>query len=136
MPLAGQSFRLPKHEPLVAEHAAPLVSALGPGWKDCFQVLPWQDNGSALRYVVYSPTYMGTLLVCRFDLFSSARWWHEGMRIGISGVTHWRLATDDDQDFTALDGPLQVTPPNADALAQLHYWWGWYRQYKGFNDRE
>lgn len=131
-PLDGQPFLLPPRGPVIADRAAPLVADLGPGWKDCAQVQPWQDNCSALRYVVYSPSYLGALLVCRFDLFSPARWWHEGLQVGISGVTHWRLATEADQDFAELDGPLVVTQPDADALAQLLYWWGWYRQYKGF----
>lgn len=131
-PLVGQSYRLPPRGPVMADRVAPLVADLGPGWKDCAQVQPWQDNCSALRYVVYSPPYLGALLVCRFDLFSPARWWHEGLQVGISGVTHWRLATEADHDFAELDGPLVVTQPDAEALAQLLYWWGWYRQYKGF----
>ena len=99
---AGQPYQVPQRGPVMAEQVAPLVAALGPGWKDCGQVQPWQDCGSALRYVVYSPSYLGALLVCRFDLFSPARWWHEGMQLGISGVTHWRLANDDDQDYAEL----------------------------------
>ncbi|WP_426103012.1 hypothetical protein [Pseudomonas sp. PSPC3-3] len=132
-PPAGQPYRVPPRGPVTAEQVAPLVADLGPGWKDCAQVQPWQDCGSALRYVVYSPSYMGTLLVCRFDLFSPTRWWHEGMQVGISGVTHWRLADEDDQDFTELDCMPMVSPPKADALAQLLHWWGWYRRYKGFD---
>lgn len=135
-PPTGQLYRVPPRGPVTAHQVSPLVAALGPGWKDCAQVQPWEDYDSALRYVVYSPSYMGTLLVCRFDLFSPARWWHEGMQVGISGVTHWRLANDDDEDFAELDGSPVVTTPDADALAQLLHWWGWYRQYKGLNDRE
>jgi hypothetical protein len=135
-PLAGQPYRLPQREPVTAARVAPLVAGLGPSWKDCAQAQPWQDCHSALRYVVYSPSYVGTLLVCRFDLFSQARWWHEGMQVGISGVTHWRLADEDDQDFAELDCLPVVTPPEAETLARLLHWWGWYRQYKGFDDRE
>lgn len=135
-PVTGLPYRLPKREPITADRIAPLVAALGPGWKDCAQVLPWQDDRSALRYVVYSPSYLGTLLVCRFDLFSPARWWHEGMQIGISGVTLWRLGTEADQDFSELDGPLMVAQPEAAALEQLLHWWDWYRQYKGFDEPE
>lgn len=117
-------------------HPAPLVRALGAGWMDAAQVQPWEDTDSRLRYVVYSPAYMGSLLVCRFDLFSPARWWHEGMQVGVSGVTLWRLAVSADQDFIELDSAPVATPPNAEALAQLLHWWGWYRRYKGLDDPE
>lgn len=130
---AGQPYQLPPREPLSAARVAPLVAALGKGWKDCAQVLPWQDDG-LLSYVVYSPSYGGTLLVCRFRRFSPARWWHDGMQVGVSGVTHWRLADDEDQDFSDLAGLPVVVPPGADALEQLRHWWSWYRQYKGFDD--
>lgn len=135
-PLNGEFHRLPQSEPVTAARIAPLVAALGPGWMNCAQVLPWQDDRSVLRYMVYSPAYIGSLLVCRFDLYSPARWWHEGMQVGISGVTHWRLATETDQDFSELDAPVVVTTPNAEALAQLLHWWGWYRKYKGSDELE
>lgn len=112
-------------------HPAPMVRALGSGWMDAAQVQPWEDTGSRLRYVVYSPAYGGTLLLCRFHLFSPARWWHEAMQLGISGVTHWRLADKADVDFAELEGPPMVTPPDAEALAQLLHWWRWYGRYKG-----
>ena len=117
-------------------HPAPMVRALGAGWMDAAQVQPWEDTDSRLRYVVYSPAYLGSLLVCRFDLFSPARWWHEVMQLGISGVTHWRLATEEDQDFFELGDPPVVTPPDAEALAQLLHWWSWYRRYKGVEGPE
>lgn len=135
-PPTGQPYRVPPRGPVTAPQVAPLVADLGPGWKDCSQVMPWEDCGSSLRYVVYSPSYLGALLVCRFELFSAATWWNEKMQLGISGVTHWRLADDDDEDFAELDGAPVVTPPDADALARLLHWWGWYRRYKGLDDVE
>ncbi|MFJ7286329.1 hypothetical protein [Pseudomonas sp. NPDC099000] len=132
MKAAGRPYRLPPREPLTPAQHAPLVVALGLGWKDAAEVLPWQDGG-LLRYVVYSPAYGGTLLLCQFQVFSPARWWHDGMQVGISGVTCWRLATEDDQDFSALDGPPSVTPSDPEALAQLRHWWRWYSAYKGFD---
>ena len=45
-------------------HPAPMVRALGAGWMDANQVQPWEDTDSRLRYVVYSPPYLGALLVC------------------------------------------------------------------------
>lgn len=104
-------------------HPAPLVRALGPGWIACAKVLPWQDLDEDLRYVVYSPAYCGTLFICRFQLFSPAHWWHDGHRMGIGGVTHWRLATAADQDFAELDGPLVVTGPRTVPWLRLRRWW-------------
>ncbi|GLX91899.1 hypothetical protein Pfra02_44670 [Pseudomonas fragi] len=112
-------------------HPAPMVRALGTGWMDANQVQPWEDTDSRLRYVVYSPSYLGALLVCRFNLFSPARWWHEGMQVGVSGVTLWRLADSTDQDFIELDSAPIAAQPNAAALVQLLHWWSWYRHYKG-----
>lgn len=75
-------YRLPPREPLTPARIAPLVAALGPGWKACAEVLPWEDVNGLLRYEVYSPAYDSTLLLCRFQLFSPARWWHAGQRAG------------------------------------------------------
>ena len=112
-------------------HPAPLVRALGPGWKACAEVLPWEDTRRAVRYVVYCPAYGGELFVCRFQLFSPARWWCEQMDMGIAGVTHWRLAEDFDHRGVMLDGPPPVAPLDAEAMATLLHWWGWYGRYKG-----
>lgn len=114
-----------------------LVLALGHDWVACADALPWNDCRSWLRYVVYSPSYGGDLFICRFELCSETSWWHERMQLGISGVTHWRLAMDDEQDFGNIDGPLPgVTSVNADALTQLRRWWSWYCDYNGIDNDE
>lgn len=111
-----------------------LVLALGSGWVSCVDALPWNDSRSWLRYVVYSPAYCGDLLICRFHLSSGAKWWHEGMQVGISGVTHWRIAGDDEQELRFLEGTLPGdTSVDAQALSELRRWWSWYRDYKGFD---
>lgn len=110
-----------------------LVLALGPGWIRCTDALPWSDCRAWLLYVVYSPSYCGDLLICEFRLGSG--WWHEGLNIGISGVTHWRLALDDDEDFSKLRGGTPVTAPlDPVALSELRHWWSWYRAHYGDDD--
>lgn len=106
-------------------HPAPMVRTLGAGWMDATQVQPREDTGSCLCYVVYSPAYMGTLQLCSFQLFSTARWWHEGLQVSVSGVIHWRLADGVNEDFVELDGPpvaLQVAGHfhSAQAVVQQH----------------
>jgi len=129
-------YRLPPLEPLTPAQIAPLVVRLGPGWKACAQVLPWEDINGNLNYEVYAPAYGGALFRCRFQLFSPARWWHEGQQMGISGVTHWRLAGVDDPDFSELNGPLAVTRANTVAVLRLRYWWARFRKYKGLDPEE
>lgn len=133
--MSGRSrpYRLPPLAPVTPERIAPLVVALGSGWKACAEALPWEDVSGLLRYEVYSPAYAGTLFLCRFQLFSPARWWHAGHECGIGGVTHWRLAADDDQDFAELVGSPPVSPSEPEALARLRHWWRWYSAYKGFD---
>ncbi len=99
-----------QHSLLSAVSPGELVLALGPGWVNCADALPWNDNRSLLRYVVYSPHYGGDLFICRFQLSFGGTWWHEGLQVGISGVNHWRLAEDDEQDFSVLEGSLTVEP--------------------------
>jgi len=110
-------------------HPAPLVRELGPCWMACAQVLPWQDTDARLRYMVYSSTYGGTLLLCQFRLFDAARWWHPGMQVGVSGVTHWRLAQSADEDFAELVGPLPVGRPRTLPWLRLRRWWVDYCRY-------
>lgn len=129
-------YRIPKQEPLTAAQIAPLVVRLGPGWKACTQVLPWEDIDGKLRYEVYSPAYAGGLFICRFQLFSPARWWHTGQQMGISGVTHWRLVGDAEPDYAELSGPLMVSRANAVAVLRLRLWWAGFRKYKGLDPEE
>ena len=108
-----------------------LVLALGPVWVACTDALPWNDYRSHLRYVVYSPAYGGDMFICRFHL-SGANWWHQGMQVGIGGVTHWRVADDNEQDFTATarQTPEASQPVDPDALLTLQRWWNWYAEYR------
>lgn len=109
---------------------ADLIEPLGHRWVVCADAFPWSDCFGILRYVVYSPSYGGDLMVCSFDL-DRPHWWSEVLEMGVSGVTHWRLARADERESTVPDGP----PPAAsevDALdlVPLRNWWNWYRQYK------
>jgi hypothetical protein len=113
-----------------------MVQALGPNWIASDQVLPWSDTRSWLRYVVYSPPYGGDLLICRFRLGGAATWWHEGFQVGISDVTHWRIAEDHEQDFRASKAQLpgaHTPPPDAHALSELRRWWHWHCEHRGID---
>ena len=109
-----------------------LVLRLGLGWIACTDAQPWNDCRSTLLYVVYSPSYGGVQLICRFKLSGAACWWHEGMQVGISGVTHWRLAREVDRDFSDIEGPIpNATEVAAEDLDLLRRWWVWFCDYKG-----
>lgn len=70
-------------------------------WVECCDWLPAADRFEQLRYMVYSPSFGGDLLRCQF---TDLGWWHEGMAVNISGVTHWRLAGPNEADhFAAAD---------------------------------
>lgn len=108
-----------------------LVVALGPGWVSTADALPWGDRWSALQYVVYSPSYCGDLLLCRFQLHGATEWWDEHLQVGISGVTHWRIAQDHElQSITPACG-LPESIVSGDALTQLKRWWMWYCAHRG-----
>ncbi len=111
-----------------------LVTAIGPGWVSCADAMPWHDRRSRLDYIVYSPSYGGDLLKCRFTGGPGAwQWWQPQLQVGISGVTHWRLAQDGEGVFLA--GADQLPPagptPDQQALAELKRWWEWYCQRRG-----
>ncbi|WP_122558540.1 hypothetical protein [Pseudomonas viridiflava] len=117
---------------MAAVNPCQLVLELGAGWIRSVDALPWNDHRSWLLYVVYSPLYCGDLLICEFKVGGGVTWWHEGLEVGINGVTHWRLALDDDEDFTPLRGHLPAeSMAEPEALADMHRWWCWYRAYKG-----
>lgn len=111
-----------------------LVKALGTGWVACADALPWNDHYSWLRYAVYSPSYCGDVFICQFML-SGASWWHEGLQVGIGGVTHWRLAGEHEQDFMAAEGQLpgQGSEVSPLALAELRRWWKWFAESRGLD---
>ena len=114
-----------------------LVLALGPGWVACSDALPWGDHWGNLHYVVYSPAYGGDLFSCRFKLFDALCWWSDKLEVGIGGVTHWRLAGEDDQDIGVLSGRLPgASSVDAQALAQLKCWWSRYCAYRGISERD
>ena len=108
-----------------------LILPLGHGWVACTDALPWNDYQGELEYIVYSPAYGGDLHRCTFSL-SGARWYDERQALGISGVTHWRLARRDEPRDSTLDGPPPTaTQVDAERLALLHRWWEWYRHATG-----
>lgn len=111
-----------------------LVLALGPGWVASEDALPWNDHYSHLRYMVYSPSYGRELFVCKFSL-SVPTWWSDSLKLGIGGVTHWRLATAGERDFTArksqLPGSARSVSP--EALEPLRHWWAWFAERHGID---
>jgi hypothetical protein len=109
---------------------ADLIEPLGHRWVACTDAFPWNDYNGRWRYVVYSPSYSGELMVCSFDL-GKPHWWSEALEMGISGVTHWRLARTDERESFMLEGPLpSSTEVDALDLVPLRNWWNWYRQDK------
>lgn len=70
------------------------VVALGAKWVACSDRLPVEDRHGRLEYMVYCPTADNWILRCRFV---AGRWCqYEDHFIG--GVTHWRLAGEDERD--------------------------------------
>lgn len=61
-------------------------------------------------------------------------WWHEGMEVGISGVTHWRVALRHEVDSPFPVGQLPTTTIAGESLVQLNRWWAWFRAHKGLSD--
>lgn len=115
---------------------ADLVLALGPGWVACADALPWSDQYSQLRYAVYSPPYCGDIFICQFEIFgASGSWWHEEQQVGISGVTHWRLAKAGEQDFRARSRQLpgEASAVDQQALGELRRWWKWFVEHQGID---
>lgn len=119
---------------IAATDPALLVLALGSGWVSCKDALPWGDRWSAFRYMVYSPRYCGDLLLCKFQLLGATKWWHEGMGVGISGVTHWRIAQRHEGDSDYPETELPATTVSGEHLEQLKRWWMWFRANKGLPD--
>ncbi|UBM24222.1 hypothetical protein K8374_17860 [Pseudomonas sp. p1(2021b)] len=78
-------------------HLQSIVKA-AQSWVECCDWLPHDDRYGQLRYMVYSPSFGGDLLRCQF---TDLGWWHEGMAVNISGVTHWRVAGPGEIDHFA-----------------------------------
>ncbi|MFP6365491.1 hypothetical protein VST45_32045 [Pseudomonas aeruginosa] len=92
-------------------HLEPIAKA-AKSWVECCAWLPEADRFGQLRYMVYSPSFGGDLLCCQF---TDLGWWHEGMAVNISGVTHWRLAgTDETDHFVAPDELLLLVGRRCD----------------------
>lgn len=83
-------------------HLEPIAKA-AKSWVECCNWLPEADRFEQLRYMVYSPSFGGDLLCCQF---TDLGWWHEGLAVNISGVTHWRLAGADETDHLAAPDDL------------------------------
>ncbi|MEE5177127.1 helix-turn-helix transcriptional regulator [Pseudomonas alliivorans] len=105
-----------------------LILEMGPDWFSCADIMPWSDCHSTLKYVVYSPSYGGELMVCKFLLRGPVQWWSEHNQVGISGVTHWRIATPEEMQLQCFISALP-TVSSFDSLAheQLFRWWDWYQ---------
>lgn len=109
-----------------------LVLALGPGWVACSDALPWNDRMGWLKYVVYCADYGGDLFVCSFEQGWDQSWWHEKTKLFISGVTHWHVAGECDEDFARLRGPAPTTSQvDPHALAELQRWSDWFTRSRG-----
>lgn len=79
------------------------IAKAAQSWVECCDWLPNDDRYGQLHYLVYSPSFGGDLLRCQF---TDLGWWHDGMAVNISGVTHWRLAGDEETDHFAAAGEL------------------------------
>lgn len=109
---------------------ANLIEPLGHRWVACTDAFPWSDCFGILRYVVYSPSYGGDLMVCSFNL-EKPHWWSEALEMGVSGVTHWRLARTDERESHVLEGaPPAVSEIDTLDLMPLRNWWSRYCQEK------
>lgn len=76
-------------------------------WVASADWLPVDDTYEQLHYMVYSPSYGGDLFKCRYN--DLGMWWSEAMQLGISGVTHWRIARDGEAERLATPAELPVT---------------------------
>lgn len=92
--------QLPHLEPIAREARS---------WVECCDWLPKADRYGQLRYMVYSPSFGGDLLHCQF---TDLGWWHDGLEVNISGVTHWRLADADETDHFAAASELPLHAGN------------------------
>lgn len=98
----------------------------GRDWTDARLCLPWADCRSWMRYAVLCPAYCGDILICHFrwDVHHGVeQWWHEPLGLGIAGVTHWRLAGDDEYDYW-LDSE-QWPAPGAISIDFAAQRWNW-----------
>lgn len=103
-----------------------LIQDLGHGWVSCSDALPWNDTRNDYQYVVYSPSYGGELFTCTFNS-TGARWWCDRAELGISGVTHWRLARADEPESAFLqESPPKATEIHPHDVILLKRWGDWY----------
>jgi hypothetical protein len=100
-PRQGKPYRLPPLPEKTAEQMESDAQLFGRTWTDGRICLPWADCRGTRRFAVLSPAYGGDILICSFrhDDGLSCQWWHEGLQVGVSGVTHWRLAEEQEHDY-------------------------------------
>jgi len=91
----------------------------GVGWTDSTLCLPWADVYGVRRFAVFSPAYGGDVLTCCFG----DGWWNEGFGVFITGVTHWRLADKNEQEYW-LD-PAEWPEPGAMGIGLAEQRWHW-----------
>jgi len=80
------------------------IVALGANWVACAERLPDEDQHGRLAYMVYCPTADNWLLRCRFI---AGRWCQYADHF-IGGVTHWRLAGQDEKDRRVKTAELPI----------------------------
>lgn len=100
-PQQRKPYRLPPMQSNAAEQLKSDVQLFGQSWNDSALCLPWADWYGTRLFAVHSPSYGGDVWICSFRPRQERRclWWNEPMQIGISGVTHWRLAEYGEQDY-------------------------------------
>lgn len=110
-PAPATPYRIPPAPAPSLEQLESEANLFGRGWTDSALCLPWADCRGTRRFAVLSPSYGGEVFICRFwsDGEGGGRWWHEPLQVGVSGVTHWRLAGDDEQEYR-LARPRWPTP--------------------------
>lgn len=83
--------------------------AAGQDWVACAVRLPREDRGGCLRYMVYAPGYLGRLWSCRY---LEGQWHCDSLGLSIGGVSHWRLARDDEPEREAGAAELPAVVDN------------------------
>lgn len=88
-------YRLPSPRDRSAKALESNAQLFGRTWTDSALCLPWADLRGVERFAVLSPSYCGDVLICSFR----DGWWHEALAVFITGVTHWRLAGENEQEY-------------------------------------
>ena len=119
-PRASRPYRIPVGQRPSAEYLQSVGQLFGRSWTDSAFCLPWADFLGMQRFAVLSPSYGGDVLICRFRSGWDG-WWCEPLDYFVTGVTHWRLAAEGEQD-SWLDPEHWPAPGAADIDFRAQRW--------------